>query len=199
MTAGSLTPYRSVIHTAPTSEPITTAEAKLHLRVTHSRDNDYIDALIKSAREQVEEMTARSLMAQTWYLYRDRWPDGDRIRLPHAPVTSVTSIKYTDTAETQTTVTAGDYALDANATPPEIVLDYGKSWPSASLWPKSPIEVIYVTGYASAAAVPARLKSAMYLLISEAYEFREPKVTGTIVATVRSVNDLVGPYVVEWF
>ena len=137
MTAGSLTPYRSVIHTAPTSEPITTAEAKLHLRVTHSRDNDYIDALIKSARA-VEEMTARSPWRRpgisTATAGRTVTASG-----PHAPVTSVTSIKYTDTAETQTTVTAGDHALDANATP-RIVLDYGKSWPSASLWPKSPIE-----------------------------------------------------------
>ena len=50
--------------TAPATEPITTAEAKAHLRVSHSTDDTYIDALVAAARMVVEDRTGLRLYAK---------------------------------------------------------------------------------------------------------------------------------------
>ena len=63
-----------VIATAPAAEPISTADAKLHLRVDITDDNDLIDALVKVAREHVEIITRRALITQTWDYYLDDFP-----------------------------------------------------------------------------------------------------------------------------
>ncbi len=44
------------------SEPLTTAEAKLHLRVDGSTEDTYIDNLIKAARIYCEKYTNRSFI-----------------------------------------------------------------------------------------------------------------------------------------
>lgn len=66
----------SVLVTAPGSEPITLAEAKLHLRVeTAMTDDDtLISALIVSARQAAETITRRALITQTWKLALDQFP-----------------------------------------------------------------------------------------------------------------------------
>ncbi|MDP3908891.1 MAG: head-tail connector protein, partial [Gemmatimonadales bacterium] len=183
----------------PAVEPISTAEAKLHLRVTQSAEDDYIDRLIKSARQQVESATGRALINQTWYLYLDGFPPDDRIRLPKAPLSSITSLVYTDSDGAATTFTADDWDADTNPTPGELVLVYNKQWPTPSaLRPHSPIVVEYVAGYGAAgSSVPEPIRDAMYLLIGDAYTFRESLVTGTIVNTVRGVGDLFANYIVE--
>ena len=54
-----------VVITAPTAEPITLAEAKLHLRVNNSVEDALITALITASRQFVEGYTWRPLMTQT--------------------------------------------------------------------------------------------------------------------------------------
>lgn len=198
----SLIADRSVLKTAPAAEPLTLAEAKAHLRVTNSSEDTYITTLITAARRRVEELTGRALITQTWYLYADEWPSDDRFRLPKAPLASVTSVKYKGTSGSETTWTAsGNYIVDVNPTPGEVVLAYGAAWPSSSLYPASPITVEYVAGYgASGSSVPEELRQAMLLLIAHWYEFREPVVAGAIVTAVpMAVGYLVEPYTVEWW
>lgn len=49
--------------TPATEEPVTLAEAKAHLRVTHAEDDALIGRLITGAREIVEQHTGRALAA----------------------------------------------------------------------------------------------------------------------------------------
>lgn len=195
----SLVAQRSVLKTAPTAEPISTAEAKLHLRVTQSADNDYIDRLVKSARQTVEAWTGRALINQTWYLYLDAFPwSDDRIRLPKAPLSSITSLIYTDTAGTATTWDGAYWDADTNPTPGELVKTYGSTWPTASLRPNSPIVIEYIAGYGAAgSAVPEPMRDAIYLMIGDAYMHHESQVTGTIVNTVRSIAAALDNFIVE--
>ncbi|MFH2075423.1 MAG: phage head-tail connector protein, partial [Pseudomonadota bacterium] len=67
--------------------------------------------------------------------------------LPFGALQSVTHVKYTDTDGTQTTRSTDEYNVDTDSDPGRIQLDYGYSWPSASLHPKNPIEVQFVCGY----------------------------------------------------
>jgi hypothetical protein len=56
------------IVTPPSSEPVTLAEAKAHLRLEESRDDAYVSACITAARQYIEQVCWRALLQQTWRL-----------------------------------------------------------------------------------------------------------------------------------
>ena len=58
----------------PVLEPVTLAEAKLHLRSYTSdiAEDDLINGLLVAAREWVEDYTGRALVEQRWSLSLDR-------------------------------------------------------------------------------------------------------------------------------
>lgn len=170
------------LQTSPASEPITTAEAKTHLRVEHSDDDTYIAGLITSARQYLEAVKRRAFVTQTWDLWLDGWPDTDVIDLPRPPLVSVTSIVYYDSAHVEATFAAADYHVDVDAEPGRIILDSDASWPSVTLRPAHAVRVRYVAGYGAASAVPESVKSQLKILVADAYESRESIVTGTIVS-----------------
>jgi hypothetical protein len=59
---------------APTVEPITLAEAKLHLRVDATDDDALIGSLISAARFEAEHRCSRALVTQQWELSLDSFP-----------------------------------------------------------------------------------------------------------------------------
>lgn len=66
----------SILVTPPSTEPVTLAEAKLHLRIeTAMTDDDtYISALITAARQSAETITRRAFIIQVWRLVLDAFP-----------------------------------------------------------------------------------------------------------------------------
>lgn len=58
----------------PSGEPVTLAEAKLHLRVTETSQDALISALITAARGAAEQITRRQLMTSQFLLTLDRFP-----------------------------------------------------------------------------------------------------------------------------
>jgi len=160
-------------YAAPATEPVSTAEAKTHLRVTYTEDDALIAALITAARQWVEEQTYRALVSQTWDLTLDEFPTGDDpIRIPRAPLVSVTSITYTDTAGASQTLAAANYVVSATRQPGLIRPAYNCEWPEAQDKPDA-VTVRFVAGYGAAAAVPETLKAAIKLLVGQLYEHRE--------------------------
>jgi len=174
---------QTAIKTAPATEPLTTAEAKLHLRVTHSSDDTPIDELVAAARGIFERRTGRACISQTWYLYLDDWP-ATEIQLPYPPATAVTSIKYNDSAGAQQTWSDTEYDVDYASEPARIVCAYGESWPSARVESHS-IVVEYICGWANAAAVPEDVRSALKMLVKQGYDQRDGIARG---ATERSIK-----------
>lgn len=167
------------IYAAPTLEPVTIAEVKEHLRLDTTTDveDSYLAALITAARVHVESVTNRALVTQTWDEYWDEWPASELL-LSRAPLVSVTSLSYTDSAAATSVVSATLYDVDTDSTPGRITLGYGDSWPSVVLHPKNPIAVRYVAGYGSTAVVavasiPRPIKQALLLLVGHWYESRE--------------------------
>ena len=170
--------------TAPAEEPITTAEAKAHLRVDISDDNTLIDSLITSARLYVQTDTRRALVTQTWELVLDEFPSDNFIELPLPPLASVTSIKYTDYEDTETTFSSDDYYVDTDSVVGKVVLGYNKTWPSDILKTVGAVKIRYVTGYGDADDVPAAIKQVILFMVAHWYETREPVVVGTIAANI---------------
>lgn len=180
------------LSSGPATEPVTTAEAKTHLRVTDSNSDTYIDTLIATARLACERETNRAFITQTWVLRLDSFPDV--IRLRKCPVISVSSIAYVDSNGDSQTLSSSLYQVDTSTEPARIIPAYGQTWPTT----RSQINAVTVTftcGYGGASSVPVAIKHAIKLLISHWFEVREPVVMGTIVASLpMSVQYLLDPY-----
>lgn len=182
--------------TAPAAEPVTTAEAKTHLRVDSSDDDTYIDTLVKSARLWVERTNGLALVTQTWDGSLDAFPGGDVIVIPKYPLVSVTSVTYhDDDLSTSTVFSSGSYQVDTMTRPPRIVLKNGSTWPGDTLRLSSGVVVRFVAGYGAASAVPEDIKHAIKLLVGSMYQNREPEVVGATVSRVGfAVDALLAPY-----
>lgn len=167
-----LDPRTVAVGTAPAVEPISTAEAKDHLRVDISADDDYIDALISTARHYCEQATGRAFVNQTLTGGLTAWPWDDVIMLPYAPLVSVTSIAYVDTSNNSANVTSSVYGVDTKRN--QIYLAQDQVWPSTQLRTYDPITITWVAGYGSTATtIPDIYKHAIKLLIGHWYENRE--------------------------
>lgn len=141
--------------TPPVYYPLVLDQVKAHLNIDYTNDDAYLQTLIAVATAKAEQITRRRLITQTWKLFLDQWPSGD-IVLPFGKLSSVTHVKYTNTAGTQTTwydSTTTTYAnIDTDSDPGRIKLNYGYSYPSASLSPDNPIEIQFVCGYGAHAS-----------------------------------------------
>lgn len=171
-----------VVSVAPSSEPLLLAEAKAHLRVDHSDEDDLITALIVAARIAIENYLDQKLITQTIIEYFDAFPT-TVIPLTFWPVASITSIQYLDSDGTEQTWGSANYTTDIYGQfgegPARITPAYSVSYPSTRDVVNS-VYVTYVAGYGAAAAVPALIKSAMYLLITDLYDGRGERSTGAL-------------------
>ena len=158
--------------TAPTTYPVTLAEAKAHLRVDSTDEDTLITAMITAATETAEQITGRAIMTQTWELTLDGFPS--EFELTRVPVASVTSVKYLDMDGVQQTLsnalylvrTADDFGFA------KVAPAYNTEWPLAQDSFDS-VAVRFVAGYANAAAVPESIKAWVKLTVSAMYENRE--------------------------
>lgn len=162
---------------APTSEPVTLAEARLQCGIADEAAG-YHDpkllSLIKAARIYCERATGKAFITQTIKLTRDRFPCEKEcyvIRLPRQPLASVTSVKYDDTTGTEQTMSASDYVVDTACEPGRIGLTLGATWP-LTIDQLGAVRVTYVAGYGAATAVPETIKHAMLMLVSHWFENR---------------------------
>lgn len=189
------------IVTAPAAEPITTAEAKSHLKVDAADEDTYIDTLIAEARGWVEELSGRALITQTWDLALRGFPKSREIVLPRAPLQSVTSVTYYDEdLSTSTVFSSSNYQVDTLRTPGVIRLKHDVFWPTDTLRESSGVVVRFLAGYgASGSSVPATLKHAIKLRLADLYVNREPEMAGTVVARFSNTAErLIAPFRVEW-
>lgn len=185
--------------TPPASEPITLAEAKLHLRVDFADDDDLIGALITAAREQCEVAQRRALITSTWELTEEgfpcQWPvalgpylpgrllerpwPSSRLawQLPRPPLQSIASVAYVAPDGSAVTLDPSAYQVVAGGTGPGLIAPvYGTTWPATRCQPEA-VTVRFVAGHADASAVPATTKAAIKLLVGHLYENREPVLT----------------------
>lgn len=164
----------------PDVEPISLDEAKAHLRVDTSEDDELISSLITAAREFAEGFQNRSYTTQTWDLWLDHWPSKGYISTPRPPLQYISSIKCYSPDNTEYTINPADYFADSKSEPGRVILAYGKCWPPVELRRANGIVVTFVGGYGEPTQVPKKMLLAMKLLIGFWYENREAAVTGAV-------------------
>jgi uncharacterized phiE125 gp8 family phage protein len=171
--------------TAPTVEPVSVSELKSQLRITSTAQDTMLGVLIEAARQHVEDYLRYSIITATWELYLDCFPvSGQSIWIQKSPVTAITFLKYYATDGTLTTLTENtDFIADYNSIPCRLYEAYGKSWPTARVIPNA-VVVKFVSGYATAAAVPDLIRQAILMEAATMYEIPSNEVTGTQVNSI---------------
>jgi uncharacterized phiE125 gp8 family phage protein len=178
--------YNSVTRVAgPAVEPLTVAEAKLHLRVDISEDDAFIGTLITAAREWVENYLDRTLITTQLILRAAEFPT-EELELARPPmVASGTAtavvITYTLADTTTATLSTALYRVDRTSTPGNVAPIINGTWPSDVIEDANAVAVTYWAGYGpTSASVPATIRHAMLMLIGHWYERRSAVLTGTI-------------------
>ena len=98
--------------TGPAVEPVSLTEFRLYRRVDTTDEDDQLSALIRDARECLEQVTWRAFINQTWTQTFTTF--GHRLWLPKPEARSISSIKYfnnsTAVAEVQSITITGTWA-----------------------------------------------------------------------------------------
>ncbi len=175
------------------AEPLTTAEAKAHLRVTDSSEDSLIASYIVAAREWIENYTGFILINGEVVDAFAAW--GSFLTLRHQPITFN---EMTDPI----TVTYIDINGDEVEYADKVIRDQRYPW---QIWPASgsvfptlgtngTITVTYTAGYASAADVPQALKQAMLLLIGHWFSMRSAVGEVVLMEPPFAVTSLCRPF-----
>lgn len=154
------------VSTAPTTEPVTLAEAKAWLRVD-TNDNDLaIATAIAAARNAIEQWLQRQLLTAVYELRLDGFPsEQDNIlRLPMGPVQSITSISYQDVDDNTTTQDLAKISQDLKSDPARLRPKVGEVWPTTRK-DLNAITVKYSTGYGTVADIPGSILVALRMLL----------------------------------
>ena len=202
------------VNTAESAYAITSTELKNWLRIDGSDDDTVISSLLIAGHNWAKRYTGRSLTTQTLTLSIDSIYDADipleegqytgididitrrSIILPESPVASITSVKYYDDADTESTFASSKYYLDKAGVPARLVLRQGESYPTG-LRVANALEIKYVAGYGNASDVPQDIKHAVLMYCAHLFEHRgdqEKNMTAPYVAT-----QLLCPYVIRQF
>lgn len=157
--------------TAPSVEPVTVAEAKAQMRVTHALEDDLIEGLISVARTEAENRTGRALIKQQWR--QTQVPVNGRIQLQRWPVLSVVEVED-DTGF----LPADRYSLRAGD---DAVLTVSGACGEVS--------VLYEAGYGEAGnVVPAPIRHWILAQAATLYEYRERIMPGAVVTEHRFID-----------
>ena len=151
----------------PSSEPVTLADAKRHLRVDGSDDDTYITTLIEVARRAAEDRMERTLITTTWKLTLDQFQES--IILPMPRIQAISSVIYNNRSNQQVALSAADWFLDSDSEPGWLVPAINKSWPLTL--GINAVAITYTAGYgATATTVPAPVKQWILLAIGDLYD-----------------------------
>jgi len=161
---------------------ITLADAKAACRVLHDDEDVYLQLLIDAASSMVDGPFGYLGQAVTTQSWKIRFP-GSTVRgqgilsLPFGPVASITTIKTFDGTTLSADLKA-DFELQGGRFTPAIAPKAGTQWPDlADRWDALQIE--FVAGDL-VAAVPARIKQALLMIVAHWFMNREATLIGSI-------------------
>jgi uncharacterized phiE125 gp8 family phage protein len=164
--------------------PVSVADAKEHLRIVDTTEDDaYVGQLIDAATTWCEDYCDRTFADKQYTVAFDDF-FGTRIELPRPPVRlnavssgATVTISYVDTGGATQTLTFSqsgtqEFRLDRDHVPALVYPLYLGVWPSVRLDDKA-VQITYLAGYGGAANVPTPAKHAIKMLVGHWYLSRE--------------------------
>ena len=159
--------------TPPDGGLLTLAEAKAHLRIEHTDDDDLIAALILAVGDAIEDHTQRKYLAQELLWIRNHW--ADPMRLPIAPNgdssnISIGTILFASLQDgTMIELDPSIYWVRPHGPTVELVKRWFVIWPWLGDAPQRiqiPITITPPVDNDGAVIIPNRVKQAARLLLS---------------------------------
>lgn len=188
--------YRVQELSAPAQEPVSLTEAKTHLRVSDSAQDDEIAGLVTAARVMCEAYAGKILITRTLAIFLDDWPgiaqgawwDGVRegvtdiaaqiVRLPVSPIAAVDDFfVHDDAGGARTLLQDTDYRFDALGGRLSLVHTV-----QGDLRTMNAYEIRVTAGYGDAAGVPAVYKQAIRQVLAHLYANRGDTPTQALAA-----------------
>lgn len=182
----------AILMSAPALEPISVADVKTYLRVSHDDDDAVIASLIAAARGQIEAMTRRGLITQSWRIVGDVWPADGKLRLRIGPLRTLLAVRVYDASGVAATLDPASFVLDKTT---DTIAAPGWSLPPPGR-AQSGIELDVQLGYGPAATdVPEPLRHAIRMLTAHWYDNRGQVAIGQSVPIMPpSVNAMIGSF-----
>lgn len=155
--------------TSPSGLAVSLEEAKSHLRVSGSNQDDPITLLIEAATEKLEHDLNRGILQANWQQSVYRFPeDGEPIELMMGSATSVGSITYIDSDGVTQTLDSSSWLFSIARHNVSIIS--GDSWPEVSATSKvDKVFVNFTCGVTDESCVPRLYKQAILLEVGRAY------------------------------
>lgn len=173
--------YRTIVKVPPTSEPITTDEARDQLRIDLGDDHAHLVSLISIARDRAEKFCNRFFTEQTISIVYDSTFSGSTLCLPYPDLQGVSEIRtYLDGAET--VIDSGTYTFNS-----DLKRIYFSTVPDGY----DSFAVDVVTG---APAEYGGAKIAMLMMLADLYELRTESVVQFTVNENPAVVAALYPY-----
>ena len=179
--------YRSLVVVTASGtgdRPVSVADAKEHLRIVDTTEDDaYVGQLVDAATTWCEDYCDRTFADKEYTVAFDDF-FGTRIELPRPPVRlnavssgATVTISYVDTGGATQTLTFSqsgtqEFRLDRDHVPALVYPLYLGVWPSVRLDDKA-VQITYLAGYGGAANVPTPAKHAIKMLVGHWYLSRE--------------------------
>jgi uncharacterized phiE125 gp8 family phage protein len=152
----------------PAAEPVTLAEAKVHLKLDTADDDALVTTLITAARARAEWHTGRAFVTQRWQLSLDDWPGDDAAELALPPLVSVEEVAVIDANGIRTVLDPAVYRVDSASEPGRVIFNARP----ASLRRRDALQISFTAGYGGAGAVPAAVKQAILEIAADLYGHR---------------------------
>ena len=202
--------------------PVTLNEVKQTLRIdpdNFDQDSE-LTMMLRSSIKVLEEYTGRSFITKTYELALDRIPysqedkliegfstgpfmdrTANYITLPKSPLVAVTSFKYYDDSDTESTFATSNYYVDNYSDTPKVVLRRSQTFPDvASLRVANAFIITFTAGYGTASKdVPETIKQAINLYTSHLYENRELYIEQKPIPVPMTLGTLLQPFKVIRF
>ena len=205
----------------PAAEPVTLQQAKQHLRVDDSSDDDLILGYIFAARAMVEKLMNRSVFNRKMKMTLDffPWPGWETvtgsshdaylgwyfrslsIRLPKPATFSVEAISYLGDDLQPIVIAPSNYVVDLISEPARIFPAPGYTWPYQNQYVPGQVIIDFTSGtYGDGVDVntcPQTIVMAILLIVGHFYRNREASSAEALKTIPLGVAELLAGEVFE--